>query len=106
MWKKLKKIFSIVGAFISVLFFTFILLWLRPSSFNRKRSTDDIERDRRIKDGLEGSQGRVDTIKRESSEGSRRISNAENGIRRCEEHLRRAEEILRGAINKSREDKQ
>ena len=104
MWNKIKTIFSIIGAVLSTVFFTVTLFLLRRSSSDRQRSTGDVERDRRIKDGLESSQGRTDTIERESTECEGRISNAENGIGRCEEHLRRADEILRGAIDRSRKE--
>ena len=101
MGNKIKTIFSIIGAVLSAVFFTVTLFLLRRSSSDRQRSTGDVERDRRIKDGLESSQGRIDTVERESTECEGRISNAENGIRRSEEHLRRADEILRGAIDRS-----
>lgn len=83
MLSKIKTVFSIIGAFLTVLFFTVLLFLLRRGKADRTGSTADSDRDRRIKEG---------------------IGNCEDGIERCEEHLRRAEDILREAIERSRKE--
>lgn len=75
MFNKIKTVFSIIGAVLSIVLFTVILFLLRRSKTDRQRSGDDSERNQRI----------------------------EEGIGRCEEHLQRAEDILRNAIKRSRE---
>lgn len=75
MWEKLKSIFSIVGAVLTVVLFTVILFLLRRRDTYLRRNARDSERNREI----------------------------ENRITRSEDHLLRAEEILRNAITRSRE---
>lgn len=83
MWEKIKKVFSIISAVLSVLLFTVLLSLLRRSNTDGQGSTRNAERDTKIKDGFKQSS---DTV------------------RRCEEHLQRAESILRNAINKSKSE--
>ena len=104
MFDKIKTVFSIIGAFLSVVFFTFIIFFIRRNSSDRIRSTGDTERDNRIQEGIESGERRTNTIERESAECNERITNAENRITRCEEHLRRAEEILRGAVKRGEKE--
>lgn len=75
MLSKIKTVFSIIGAVLSIVLFTVILFLLRRGKTDGRRSGDDSERNQRI----------------------------EEGIGRCEEHLQRAEDILRNAIKRSRE---
>lgn len=89
MLEKIKKVFAIIGAVLTVIACTFFLVFLRRSDSDRRGSDGNAERDSAIKEG---------------------IGNAEESIRdsrdtadRCEEHLRRAEDILREAIRRSRE---
>ena len=91
MWEKIKKIFAIIGAVLSIVLFTVILFLLRRGGSNGHGSSGIDERDTRITEGLDGAQ--------ESIERSR------DTAEQCEEHLRRAEEILRGAIKRGEEEK-
>lgn len=84
MWEKIKKVFAIIGAVLSVVLFTVILFLLRRRSSDGQGSSGIDERDTRIKEGLDG---------------------ASDTARRCEERLRRAEEILRGAIERGEKEK-
>lgn len=96
MWQKIKNIFSIVGAVLSIALFTFILFLLRRGDSDRRGSSGDSERDTRIQEGLESGKDRAERIE----EG---ITRAEDGIGRCEERLQRAEDILRRAIERSKQ---
>lgn len=91
MWEKIKKVFAIIGAVLSVVLFTVLLFLLRRGGSDGQGSSGNAERDRRIKEGLDGAQ--------ESIRDSR------DTAERCEERLRRAEEILRGAIKRGEEEK-
>lgn len=91
MYEKIKKIFAIIGAVLSVVLFTVILFLLRRGSSDGQGSPGIDERDTRIKEGLDGAQ--------ESIERSR------DTAERCEERLRRAEESLRGAIERGEKEK-
>ena len=84
MWSKIKNYLIIIGASVSVVLFTVIVLLTRRSSADGGRSRADNERDSRITDGL----GR-------SSEQ----------LGRSQERLQRAEEILRNAVERSRKEK-
>lgn len=99
MWEKVKNIFSIIGAVLSVALFTVLLFLLRRSSSNRRRSTTDTERTFTIQEGIAESERRSSNIERECTERSTR---AEERIADCERHIQRAESILRGAIERSR----
>ena len=83
MWEKIKKGFKVALAVLSVISLSVLLALLRRGSSDRRGSTDDIERDRRIKEGLD---------------------TASDTARRCEERLQRAEDILREAIKRSRKE--
>ena len=96
MWAKVKTIFSIIGAVLSVVFFTILLFLLRRGKADGRRSPDDSERNQRIKEGIGKCEERADSV----SEG---LDRAKDVIGRCEEHLQRAEDILRNAIKRSRE---
>lgn len=78
MWSRIKKIAGIIIAFFSTVFIT---LFCR-SCFNRRRSGGDSDGDRRIKEGIDRAEGRIES---------------------CEDHLTRAEGILRNAINRGKE---
>lgn len=88
MWEKIKNIFSVIGACLSVVLFTVLLFVLRRSKTDRRGSESADERDSRIQEGIESSKDRIER--------------STEGIERCEEHLQRAEDILRNAINRSR----
>lgn len=90
MWEKVKKIFSIVGAVLSIVLFTILLFLFRRGSSDGQGSDGADERDRRIEEGLDGAE---ESIKR-----------SRDTAERCEEHLRRAEGILRNAINRSQKE--
>lgn len=96
MLQKIKTVFSIIGAVLSIVLFTVILFLLRRSKTDRQRSGDDSERNQRIEEGIGRCEERTDSV----SEG---LDRAKDGIGRCEEHLQRAEDILRNAIKRSRE---
>lgn len=81
MWNKIKKVFSYICAFLSIVFSTILLTLLCRSSSDRRRSSSDTKRDTRVEEGL---------------------TRSSETVRRCEERLRRAEEILRGAINRNK----
>lgn len=98
MWEKIKNIFSIIGASLSVCILTIIVTLLCRRKAVRPRSDGTDERDSRIQEGLDSSQERAERIE----DG---ISKAEDGITRCEERLQRAEDILRRAIERSRQEK-
>ena len=89
MWKKIKNIFSIIGACITIVCITIVLVLLRRGKADGRGSTGTDERDSAIQAGIESSEDRIDR--------------SQAGIERCEEHLQRAEEILRNAIRRSRE---
>ena len=99
MWKKIKNIFSIIGAFLSVILFTVLLFVLRRGKTDRRGSESSDDRDTRIQDGIGECEERADRIEE-------RIERAESSAGRCEEHLQRAEDILREAIRRSREERE
>lgn len=99
MWEKIKKIFAVIGAVLSVLLFSFLLVLLRRRSSDGSGSREADARDTRIKEGIGSCEERAGRIE----DG---ITRAEDGVARCEEHLQRAESILREAIARSRKDKQ
>lgn len=96
MWSKIKTVFSIIGAALSIALFTVILFLLRRRKTDRTGSARDTERNQRIEEGIGKCEERADSV----SEG---LDRAKDGIGRCEEHLQRAEDILRNAIRRSRE---
>ena len=97
MWQKIKNILSIIGAVLSVIFFTVVLFLLRRRDSDGRTSNGNNERGSRIQEGFESGQERAGRIE----EG---ITRAEDGIARCGEHLQRAEDILRTAIERSRKE--
>ena len=99
MWGKIKTVFSIIGAVLSIVLFTVILFLLRRGKADGRRSRDDSERNQRIEEGIGKCEERAESV----SEG---LDRAKDGIGRCEEHLQRAEDILRNAIKRSREAEQ
>lgn len=82
MWETIKEILLLILV-VGVL----LTLWyvLRRCSPDRRGSTGDAERNRRIEEGIES---------------------AESSAERCEDHLQRAEDILRNAVERSRKKKQ
>lgn len=81
MWAKVKNVFSIIGAVLSVVLFTVVAFLLGSCSNRRRSNTDD---------------GGTDSI-------GERIDGCSDGVARAESHIARAKEILRGAISRSRE---
>ena len=98
-WEKIKSIFSVIGAFLSIILFTILLFVLRRGKADRRGSERADERDTRIQDGIGECKERADRIEE-------RIERAESSAGRCEEHLQRAEDILREAIRRSREERE
>ena len=88
---KVKKIFAVIGAVLTVIVCTFYLVFLRRRDSDGQGSSGIDERDSRIQEGLDGAE---ESIKR-----------SRDTAERCEEHLRRAEEILRNAIKRGEEEK-
>lgn len=88
---KIKKIFAVIGAVLTVIVCTFFLVFLRRRDSDGQGSSGIDERDSRIQEGLGGAE---ESIKR-----------SRDTAERCEEHLRRAEEILRNAIKRGEEEK-
>lgn len=96
MWEKIKGIFVVIGAVLTIAFCTFVLVFLRRRDSVGRGSDGVDERDSAIQGGITDSQGRIENV-----EG--RIETVEESVGRCEEHLHRAEAILRNAIRRSRE---
>lgn len=88
---KIKKVFAVIGAVLTVIVCTFFLVFLRRRDSDGQGSTGIDERDSRIQEGFDGAE---ESIKRSRDTATR-----------CEEHLRRAEEILRNAIKRGEEEK-
>lgn len=89
MFKKTKNILIIIGSAVAVFILTIICVLMCGSKADRRRSSDNAERDTRIQEGIGNTE---ESIKR-----------SRDSVDRCEEHLRRAEDILREAIRRSRE---
>lgn len=89
MWQKIKGVFAVIGAVLSVVFFTVVLVLLRRRSTDGQGSSGVDDRDTRITEGLDGASERLDECR--------------GTAERCEERLRRAEEILRDAIERSKQ---
>lgn len=87
---KVKKVFAVIGAVLTVIVCTFFLVFLRRGSSDGQGSSGIDERDSRIQEGLDGAE---ESIKR-----------SRDTAERCEEHLRRAEEILRNAVKRGKEE--
>lgn len=84
MWNKIKTVLAVIGACIGSVC---VALFLKGRSDGRGSEGND-ERDRRIQEGIDRTEG-----------------NIEERTRNCEEHLSRAEEILRGAIKRGEKEK-
>ena len=91
MWEKIKKIFAVIGAVLTVTVCTLLLVFLRRRDSDGQGSSGIDERDTRIQEGLDGA--------------SESIERSRDTAKRCEEHLRRAEEILREAIERGEKEK-
>lgn len=98
MAEKIKKIFAVIGAVITVAVCTFVLVFLRRRDADGLGSDGASERDRRIEEGIGECEERTEQI-------SESLGRAEDSATRCEEHLRRAEEILRNAIKRGEKEK-
>lgn len=98
MWEKIKGTLGIVGACVTIICTTIVLILLRRSQIDRRRSERDSERDTAIQTGIDRAEDGAGRIE----EG---ITKAQDRVERCEEHLHRAEELLRNAIRRSREEK-
>ena len=92
MWQKIKGVFAVIGAVLSVVFFTVVLVLLRRRNTDRQGSSGIDDRDSRITEGFDEASGRLDECR--------------GTAERCEERLRRAEEILRNAIKRSEQTEQ
>lgn len=95
MWEKIKNIFAVVGAVLTIAFCTFVLVFLRRRDSVESGSGGTPERDTKVEDGIGECEDRTDGIKES-------LGRAEDSVGRCEEHLHRAEAILRDAIRRSR----
>lgn len=91
MAEKIKKIFAVIGAVLTVAVCTFFLVFLRRRDADGQGSSGADERDTRIQEGLDGAE--------------EAIKQSRDTAERCEERLRRAEEILRGAIERGEKEK-
>lgn len=83
MWEKIKGIFAVIGAFLTVIFFSVLIIFLRRRSSDGSGSNGAFDRDSEIEAGFD---------------------RVEDTATRCEERLRRAEEILRQAVERSRKE--
>lgn len=92
MWEKIKKAFSIVGATLSALFFGLMFFFIGRSSSNRRRSTDNSYRTGSREEGTRDNTTTVTEVQGRVETATRKIGTAED--------------ILRGAIKRSREEKQ
>lgn len=95
---KIKKAFAIIGAVLTVVGCTFFLVFLRRRDSDGQGSGGIDERNQRIKEGLDGAEGKIADSRDELRE-------CRDTAERCEERLRRAEEILRGAIERGEKEK-
>ena len=96
MWEKIKSIFAVIGAVITIAFCTFVLVFLRRRDSVGLGSDGVDGADTSVEDGIGECQDRTDGIQES-------LGRAEDSVGRCEEHLHRAEAILRNAIRRSRE---
>lgn len=98
MWNKIKTALAVIGACISSVC---VALFLKGRSDGRGSEGND-ERDRRIQEGIDRTEGSITEADRIAGELSGTIGER---TRDCEEHLSRAEEILRGAIKRGEKEK-
>ena len=95
---KIKKVFAIIGAVLTVIVCTFYLVFLRRRDADGLGSDRADERDTRISEGLDGAEGKI-------AESRDKLGECRTTAERCEERLRRAEEILRTAIERGEKEK-
>ena len=98
MWNKIKTALAVIGACISSVC---VALFLKGRSDGRGSEGND-ERDRRIQEGIDRTEGSITEADRIAGELSGTIGER---TRNCEERLSRAEEILRGAIKRGEKEK-
>ena len=98
MWNKIKTVLAVIGACIGSVC---VALFLKGRSDGRG-SGGNYERDRRIQEGIDRTEGNIEDAGRIAGELSGTI---EERTRNCEERLSRAEEILRGAIKRGEKEK-
>lgn len=98
MWEKIKGFLTVIGAFITVVACTIVLVFFRRRDSDRLRSDPAFERDTDVEDGIGECEERAGRIKE-------RIERAESSAGRCEEHLHNAEAIIREAIRRSKDKK-
>lgn len=98
MWNKIKTVLAAIGACIGSVC---AALFLKGRSDGRGSRGND-ERDRRIEEGIDRTEGNIEEADRIAGELSGTI---EERTGNCEERLSRAEEILRGAIKRGEKEK-
>lgn len=98
MWNKIKTVLAVIGACIGSVCVALLL----KSRSDGRGSEGNNERDRRIQEGIDRTEGNIEEADRIAGELSGTI---EERARNCEEHLSRAEEILRGAIERGEKEK-
>lgn len=118
MWNKIKTVLAVIGACICSVC---VALFLKSRS-DRRGSEGNDERDKRIKEGINRTEGNIEESYRIAGELSGTIQEGidqtegnieeadriagelsgtiEERTRDCEEQLSRAEEIIRGAIKR------
>ena len=99
MWEKIKGFLAVIGAFITVVACTIVLVFFRRRDSDGRGSDPASERDTAVEDGIGECEERADRIEE-------RIERAESSAGRCEEHLHRAEAIIREAIRRSKEERE
>lgn len=98
MWDKIKTVLAVIGACIG----SFCIALFFKSRSDGRGSEGNDERDRRIQEGINRTEGNIAEADRIAGELSGTI---EERTRNCEERLSRAEEILRGAIKRGEKEK-
>ena len=98
MWNKIKTTLAVIGACISSVC---VVLFLKGRSDGRRSEGND-ERNRKIQEGIDRTEGNIAEADRIAGELSGTI---EERTRNCEKHLSRAEEILREAIKRGEKEK-
>ena len=81
---------------------SFCFAMLFRSGSDRRRSTGNNERDRKLQESIDRAEGNISEADRITGELSENITRR---AEECEEHLSRAEEILRKAIKRGKEEK-
>ena len=90
--EKIKKVFAVIGAVLTVVLCTFALVFLRRCDSDGRGSSGADERDSGIQEGLGNAEGAIERSRDTAT--------------RCEERLQRAEDILRKAVERSRKKEQ